>query len=313
MTPAREQFLKARLTGIGGSDCPSLFNVGWGCPRRLWYEKTSTPEDFPRETSAAMELGNVLEPFFCRRYALETGREVVRPEDALHRLSGTCLLVHVDALAYRPQNGQAEVNLNPGVLEVKSCGRGSFYKYKRGGLPDDYSLQLQHAMLVTGMTWGSFAVGCRDNGDLLWWDVEPNVEIQREIRLEAESFWDMVTSGASAPERLHADDPRCESCAYRTTCQGGNLVHIERQGEYERDESLAALVIVRAERAKLRKEAIDLFDECDEELKAQLGTRSMVMAAGYRLQYYEQEVKGYTVAARVQRPLRVYAPGKGKS
>ena len=47
----RAQFLQDRKQGVGGSDIASLFNIGWGCKRRLFYDKTNTPEDFPRDSS----------------------------------------------------------------------------------------------------------------------------------------------------------------------------------------------------------------------------------------------------------------------
>ena len=59
---AEEQaFAAERLTGLGGSDAASLLNIGWGCRRRLWYEKRNVEPDYKREENAAMELGQVLD------------------------------------------------------------------------------------------------------------------------------------------------------------------------------------------------------------------------------------------------------------
>ena len=299
-------FTKERLTGIGGSDAASLLNIGYGCRRRLWYQKTQTPPDFPREESDAMALGKVLEPFFIEKYRQVTRRTVMASDGLLWKHPDIPYLIcHPDAVVWR---GGV-----PGPLSIKSCGRGAFYKYKREGLAEDYILQLQDEMLVGGLAWGSYGIGCRDTGELLHWDVEPNAEVQEAIKREAKLFWDSPSVAESPqPQRLFPDDPRCHRCEYRTTCQGENLVTIQQAGEYTVDESLSDLVRKRQEFAAIAKEATGLLEDATEELKAAMGDRSMVMAAGHRIQFYSQVVKAYTVAERTQRPLRVYPPKEKK-
>ena len=55
-----------------------------------------------------------------------------------------------------------------------------------------------------------------------------------------------------------------------------------------------------------------MLDETNEELKSRLGDRTMVTAAGAKIQYYEIEKKAYTVAAHKERALRVYPAKEGK-
>ncbi len=174
-TVDREQFLAERRTGIGGSDVAAMFSIGYGCRLALWRDKRNQTPDFPDETTGPMELGKILEPYFADKYAEITGRSITAPGVARHPDQPE-LLVHVDRLIYDAARGS-----EPGVLEIKSVGRGAFYRYKREGIPEDYILQLQHGMLVTGLRWGAFAIGCRDFGvtresDLLRWDVERDGE-----------------------------------------------------------------------------------------------------------------------------------------
>ena len=241
MTPAQ---LKERKLGVGGSDCASLFNVGYGCTRRLWYDKVDWPEDFPKEETKAMALGKVLEPFFADQYEGETGRTHL---PSAHNTFSDDLIpqmrVNVDRVVFR--SGPAPI---PGVLEIKSVSRGVFYEIKRKGLPEDYILQVQDGLAVTGLTWGSFAIGNRDSGDLLWWDVERDEGICQRIKERVVEFWGLVENGringgndeyGYAPPRLEPDDQRCQNCQWRTTCQGNSLITLGRQSEYEEDESLA--------------------------------------------------------------------------
>lgn len=298
-----------RLTGIGGSDIASLFNIGWGCRRRLFYEKTATPPDFAKQETDAMKLGKVLEDFFAEKYKSKSDRQIRNCSLSRHSFFDA-LLVHVDRLVVRQDIGPKHL----GVLEIKSVGRNVFYKYKREGLPEDYILQLQHGMLITSTSWGSFAVGCRDNGALLWWDVERNEDICQRILQEGPNFWTDVQMARSqphlqlAPDRLEPDDRRCQDCSYRVTCQGDALIELEPSTEYEEDESLRPLVMEFLERQSLVKEAKDLFEESQEELRDKLGDRGLVSVGGAKIQYQPYERKAYTVKATRIRALRVYPP-----
>ena len=212
----REKFLAERQLGVGGSDAASLFNLGWGCQRRLWYDKTAQEPDSPRKPSAIMEIGNLLEPLFAKMYSEETGNEVNR-EKVFVKDAKNPLCVHIDAWVRKTPAPPK------GVAEIKSCGRGAFCKYKREGLPEDYVLQLQHGMGVTGCDWGVFIIGCRDSGEILHFEVNFNPEIYAEIKSAARSFWETLKHKENPIDRLEPDDHRCASCSYRTTCQGEHI------------------------------------------------------------------------------------------
>ena len=75
----REQFLKERLTGLGGSDIHHLFyEKPYGCSRKLWYEKTSQQPDYPVIASNIMKRGNKLEQLIRDEYVLRTERKIRR-------------------------------------------------------------------------------------------------------------------------------------------------------------------------------------------------------------------------------------------
>ena len=302
----REQFLAERQLGVGGSDAASLFSLGFGCVRRLWYDKTAAKKDFEFEQTKAIRLGNLMEPFFAQEYAAETGNRVdmdkVFVQDPTSHIA-----VHIDAWVVKaPESSQ-------GVAEIKSCGRGAWFKYKREGLPEDYILQLQTGMGAAGRSWGVFIIGCRDSGEILHWQVDFNPAIYTEILAATAVFWKDLKAEANPYERLEPDDPRCASCSYRTTCQGEHVslaaAGLTAKDGYEMDDSLLPLLIERAERSELRKQANDLFDELNEEIKARLGDRKLVCTEqGHKVQFYSFHKAEYVVKAHDERPLRVYAP-----
>lgn len=285
----REEWLEERRKGIGGSDCASLFSIGYGCRRRLFYDKRGVTPDFPREESTLMRLGNALEGLFADIYAEKTGRVVKVASQPFVSKEILELRVNVDRYmkrivpGERPNGGEKQV----GLLEIKSVGRAVFYKYKREGLPEDYILQVQHGLTVTGFSFGAFAIGNRDNGDLAHWDLERDESICKEIATAVPLFWAQVQNGPM-PDALEPDDPRCGKCEYRVSCQGNALIQIET-GEMPQVQELAPLVEEYIQRKALFDEAEALKDETAEELKTRLGDRQAVYAGERKVYFRPQE------------------------
>ena len=274
-------WLTERKKGVGGSDIASVFSVGYGCKLRLWRDKRDEVPDYPREHNEAQELGTFLEPYFAEKYRQKTGRRVdehLRPH--VHP-KYPMLRVNVDRLIDDPARREA------GVLEIKSVGRDVFYKVKREGLPEDYVLQLQHAMLVVGTDWGSFCVGDRNSGAVLWWDVERNTDLSEMIVAHAQAFWRDIATG-TMPDRLEPDDSRCQKCEYRRSCQGAALMQIEPYEGAKRDDTLLPLLNEYLERKSLLEQAELLVDESKEELKTTLGNRTEVTVGAHPVYYRPQ-------------------------
>ena len=281
---ARTVFLAERKKGIGGSDTASLFNEGYGCKRRLTYDKRDEPADFPRQDNDAMALGRFLEPYFAKKYAEKTGRNILVKDEPVVHPEYPELRVNVDRMVLHARHDQGDA----GVLEIKSVGRDVFYKVKREGLPEDYILQLQHAMLVTGATWGSFAIGSRDSGQLLFWDVERDEKLTELILAAGRAFWEDLQNGV-LPDRLEPDDHRCQKCEYRRTCQGAALIQLGTSKEnFEQDESLRPILTEYLERKSLQHEADDLVAETKEQFQTEIGHRTALSIAGKTVYYRPQ-------------------------
>lgn len=206
------------MQGIGGSEASAVFSLGWGCARRLAYDKREIKPDYPRDENLLMSLGNLMEPWFADRYVEITGRTVGSAAAYSHPVHPE-LRVNVDR-DIAPVAGHDGV----GVLEIKSQGRGAYAKTKVDGLSEDYLLQLQWALMVTERSWGSFAIGCRDSGELMHWDVERDDSIIDEMLIAGPALWALIKSNAPLPEPLEIDDRRCSDCQWRQQCQGNALI-----------------------------------------------------------------------------------------
>jgi predicted phage-related endonuclease len=282
MTP-RLVFLAERQSGIGGSDIASLFNIGYGCQLRLWRQKRGEVPDFPQRDTPPMKLGRLMEAFFVREYTSLTGRRVHK--HGIHRHpEHPWAMVHVDRVISDPGAHGSDL----GTLEVKAMGREMFFKVKREGMAPDHVLQLQHGMMVHGHEWGEFAIGYRDMGDLLPpFRMAHDRSITDQIVQAGPSFWKQVQEGP-APALLSPDDPRCQRCEYRRSCQGAALMEASSGDKAEVDESLRPLRQEYLERRAAVTEAEDALAATREELSAALGSRTLVQVAGKNIHFKSQ-------------------------
>lgn len=300
----RAAWLEERMLGCGGSDIASVFNVGYGCRRRLWYTKRRTPEDFPRATTRPMELGNALEPLFAEWYREDTGRRVFTLKEPMNSAECPELRVNLDRLVVREGI--------PGAMEIKSVDREIYYRVKREGVWPDAILQLQAGMIASKTEWGVYVVGLRGTGDLVHFDVERDDAACREIISEVPIFWAQVQNGP-IPDALEPDDRRCSKCEFRVTCQGNALVQLKPEGELAQAPDLAGLVQEKVERDELYDQAVELCEETDEELKTALGGRQAVIVNGRPLYHRPQKgrllVDGKRLLDSYRRAWKLVADG----
>jgi len=214
-----------RAKYLGGTDLAHVFNLPrYYCARKLWYDKTLTPEDYPDDSRAGLfALGHALEPECKRRYIERTGARVWQYKDIPHRAEGVpgWLGGHPDGIIDHPaRKGQ-------GVLECKTFGGRAWLQMTwADGIPKAYLLQLQTYLWQTGLTWAAWACLNRDTGEFLTFDVDRDEGLIKAIATAAHNWWLMLQGGATPvgwQPKCHDDDAPCPSCPWRHTCLGGKL------------------------------------------------------------------------------------------
>ncbi len=138
----REEFLKARKRGIGGSDSAAIVGVSpYTTPLQLYLEKTG---QWQKQTTDAQEKiferGNILEPFLRNLFQKDFGFEVEETSQKVHK-THDYIIANVDGLI-REDNA---------IIEFKT--RSNFSKYSFGNeltdeIPNHYLLQCHHYLLV---------------------------------------------------------------------------------------------------------------------------------------------------------------------
>lgn len=255
-----------RKHGIGGSEIAAIMGVSpWKTARDVWEEKVGLSSG--TETTPIMELGTYLEAFVAERYEQQTGRKVQQRHQQFIHPEHDFLRANIDREILKDPRGV-------GVLEIKAMGSYPFRQTKLYGLPDYYALQLQHYLMVTGRTWGSFALMNRDNADIIWFDVEPNAEIQKRIIAAAGKFWRHVIDGTPP------DEPARETVKL-PEMENGEVVFIDNA------EWVQAVNDLR-EAKELADQAKQIEDAAKERVIAIMGNNSVCEGGGARIYYKEQ-------------------------
>ena len=177
---SREEWLRWRTEGIGGSDVSVIAGVNpFRSIFQLWLEKTGEVE--PEETeNDNTHFGNVLEPVVKREFSKRSGLKVRAKRALLQSEEYPFMLADLDGVIY--ENGKMN------LFEAKTA---SAYKQEiwEKGIAEEYVLQVQHYMAVTGAekTYLAALVG----GNRFYWKVVRRDEqkIAEIIALE-KAFWE---------------------------------------------------------------------------------------------------------------------------
>ena len=184
-----EDWLEHRKLGIGGSDASVVCGINkYKSPVELWMDKTGQLP--PQEAGEAAYWGTLLESIVRAEFTRRTGIEVTKPSVILQSEEHPFMLANLDGTCEVPDVGTC-------IFEAKTASA-----YKAGEwedtIPDEYQLQIQHYMAVTGYAGAYIAVLIGGN-TFRWKFVERDEElISMLIELES-AFWNHVQDGTPPP------------------------------------------------------------------------------------------------------------------
>lgn len=128
-----------RRRGIGSSDAPVIVGVSpWATPYQLWEQKTGRRA--PNPGNWATRRGNALEPVARADYELRMGCDA--PPALLEHAEYPWLRASLDG--WRPKERI--------TVEFKWSGAEDFANARNGVVPAKYFPQVQHQILVAGVT-----------------------------------------------------------------------------------------------------------------------------------------------------------------
>lgn len=212
----REEWLKVRKLGLGGSDMSAVLGVNnWRSPLDVWLDKTS--DTVEEKESEPMYWGTILEDIVAQEFAKRTGYKVRNNNFTLQSEEYPYLLANID---------REIVGLDAG-LECKTANAFKADEWKDDSVPDAYYVQCQHYMAVTGKS--SWWIACLVGGNNFFYkEVPRNDEVIQAIIDTGREFWCLVeTKTMPAP-----DDSKACSEALKKLYKHSNGKAIELSAQY---------------------------------------------------------------------------------
>ncbi|TCS80355.1 YqaJ viral recombinase family protein [Tepidibacillus fermentans] len=176
---SREEWLKARRNGIGGSDAAAIAGLNkWKSPVAVYLEKTGMVE-VEEVFSEAAYFGTLLEDVVAQEFSKRTGLKVRRKNAILQHPEYPFMIANVDRLI---------VGENAG-LECKTASEYLKDEWKDDDIPASYLIQCQHYMAVTGFDswWIAVLIG---GNKFIYKKIERDEEIIQYLINIEKDFWD---------------------------------------------------------------------------------------------------------------------------
>jgi len=177
-----EDWLEYRKLGIGGSDASVVCGINrYKSPVELWMEKT---DQLPcQEAGEAAYWGTQLENLVRSEFTKRTGIEVKQVNQMLQSEEYPFMVANLDGECVHPDYGICG-------FEAKTASA-----YKSGEwddtIPDEYQLQVQHYMAVTGYT--GFYIAVLIGGNTFRWKFIKRDEELISMLIDLETaFWHYV-------------------------------------------------------------------------------------------------------------------------
>ena len=200
----REEWLKRRKSGIGGSDVASLLGLSpWRSAMDVYYDKVSDRSD-ERETEA-MRIGTALEQFVADRFEEETGRKTSRFNGLLQ--VGHCI-GNIDRLVVPEGARLGSYKDEIKTDELLECKTSS--KDWEGEVPAYYQAQVQHYMGLDP-AFKRATVACLFLGfdkRFQTFRVERDDSLIRSMQEAVEAFWRDHVEKRVPPPPQNEDDCR---------------------------------------------------------------------------------------------------------
>ena len=236
---SRQEWLQWRNKGIGGSDASIICGINkYKSPVELWMDKTGMAE--PVEAGEAAYWGTMIEPLIRDEFTRRTGLRVSIEKSMFQHPDYPFMLANVDGIVNDDTFGDC-------IFEAKTS---SIFRQNEwdDSIPEEYQLQVQHYMAVTGLKGAYVAVLMGGNQYKYQFIPRDEELIQVLIKLE-NLFWQFVQTKTPPPmdgskscsdflSRFYPDSKPTSSISLPEEA----LTLIKQYEEYEAKEKEVALI-----------------------------------------------------------------------
>jgi predicted phage-related endonuclease len=213
----REEWLAARLGGLGGSDVPRILKLSpHGGPWSVWAERKVAGYSGGPST-AVTERGNREEPRVLADYCTATLDTAVGPLGTLIVRGDAPLQVSPDAFLHNGREwGVAEVKTDVTPFRWGPRGRviAGWTPEAATEIREDYAAQCYAILAATGLPWCRLIVR-RSLDDLRWYTLVADPKTQRGIIDECRRWWQRhIVDGVRPPLDSSEDCARALAAIY---------------------------------------------------------------------------------------------------
>ncbi len=188
----RDEWLKVRRTGMGGSDIAGMLGLegAYGTPVTVWQSKVDEPAE--EASTMAMRTGNILEQPLADLFSEESGVATVQPPPiTIYRSKDLPIaLASPDRLAVTGDRATA-------FVEIKNAGAHKRNDWEEGP-PLYYAVQCQWQLAVSGLD-RCYLAALIGGTDFRYYVVEATSRQHEQMFAEAERFWHYVETNTPPP------------------------------------------------------------------------------------------------------------------
>lgn len=276
----REQWLRERKKGIGGSDVAAILGLSkWKSAYDIWVDKTTDvlQEEYSNES---IYWGNVLEEIVAQEFSKQTGVKVRRNNK---------ILQHPEYYWMRASIDRKIVGENA-LLECKTTSEYNKNEWKDDEIPLNYILQCMHYLAVTGFE--KCYIACLVGGrHFIYKKILRDEEVIKVLIEKERIFWQEHVEKNIPPE---VDGS--ESCKKLLDSQYESVDNLEIDLD---NQNKIDLLVKDLEYLKSQKKVCDdqlkligaNITETENKIKTILGAKGSINTQNYKLVYKDYEVK----------------------
>ncbi|CUX24336.1 YqaJ viral recombinase family nuclease [Clostridium sp. C105KSO13] len=193
----REEWLKYRRKGIGGSDVAAIMGISpFATIRDLYNDKVGIQplmEDEEESNWVAKAVGQRLEDLVAEIFSKKTGLEVFPVRKMFRHPLYPFMLADVDFFIRFPDGSF-------GILECKTCNYNARDKWADDAIPANYVYQVRHYMAVTNISKAYIACLYGNNeNEFVIRSLERDMMEEEEIIEQEAYFWNEHVTKEVAP------------------------------------------------------------------------------------------------------------------
>ena len=193
---SREEWLKCRQDGIGGSDVAAIMGLNkYRTPLDVYISKV---EEIPETDNLAdnefIYWGNVLEDVVAKEFQRRNPEyKVFKSSYMWQHPEHKFMVANVDRLLYHPEHGW-------GVLEIKTASEYRNSHFDGDEIPEEYLLQIQHYLGAIPELKYSYMAALIGGNKYKDFRMERDEELIETLTILEKDFWENHVLAQNPPE-----------------------------------------------------------------------------------------------------------------